>query len=181
MAALKAGDCVTVVSREVTPDDAQKGLYYSYFGGLVGTVDRVYDDGSVCVDIDLDSLTADMRDRHLEIQEAERKRWLENLSGELRNRLTPEQRQLRMSYKILVSKKDLEPCKGGKPRRAVASSETTAAESDDSAAPAGPSHRSAVRGPSRQPKASQPQPKRLSESELSAKEEEYLRSLQDRQ
>ena len=191
MAAMKSGDRVKVVSREVTGEDEKTGQYYSYFGGLTGTVDRIYDDRSVCVDIDTESLEEEMRKRHLQMQEAERKRWLANLSGEMRSRLTGEQRQLTMSYKLLVSKKDLEPHKGGKPKSKPASE---GADSEDA---------SAVRkkGPARAPdpkaaaKAAPPasddvedvtdteeqtEAKRLSESDLAAKEEEYLRSLRGR-
>ncbi|MCX6344237.1 MAG: hypothetical protein NT018_04090 [Armatimonadetes bacterium] len=112
MAELKTGNGVMIKTREVTPEDIKSGLYFLYFGGLVGKVDRIYDDGSVCIEVDIDSLSKEARSRHLAMQEAERRRWLENLSGEARNRLTPEQRQLRISYKLLVSKKDLEPHKG---------------------------------------------------------------------
>ncbi len=116
MAALKAGDKVQVTTRPVTSEDAKSGLYFAYFGGLIGTVDRVYDDGSVCVEIDLDSLGKEMRDRHLAMQAAEKKRWLDGLSDEARRRLSAEQQQLKISYKILMSGKDLVGYKGDKPQ-----------------------------------------------------------------
>lgn len=168
--AFKAGDRVQVTAREVTGDDERTGLYYSYFGGLTGKVDRVYDDNSVCIDIDLESLTEGARERHFTMQQNEQKRWLEGLSGEARNRLTPEQKQLKLSYKILVSEKDLTPLKGDKPKggkkaeKAEASAEDSASESGD-------------KGPARAP---EPAPKRLSEADLNAAEEEYLRSLQNK-
>ena len=148
MAQIKSGDTVKIITREITPDDTKSGLYFSYFGGLVGKVDRIYDDGSACIDIDLNSLTADMRERHLGIQEAERKRWLENISDEMRNRLSKEQKQLKMSYKILVGQKDLEIYTGKMPD-VVAVAEVEEAEEE---------------------------PKRLSEAEISAAEEEFLNS-----
>ena len=188
MAAIKAGDAVLIKPREVTADDEKTGLYYTYFGGLLGTVDRVYDDGSVCVDIELDSLDEEMRKRHLAMQEAERKRWLNNLSGEVRSRLTAEQRQLKMSYKLLVSRNDLESRKGGKPKP-----EQSTDTADDSSGATGkgstgvsgrkPSARAAPHSP--ESGASEPEPdqldatsERLSEADLAAREEEYLRSLQ---
>lgn len=195
MAAVKAGDRVRVVARDITSEDEKTGLYYSYFGGLTGTIDRVYDDGSVCLDIDLDSLSQEARDRHLAMQETERRRWLESLSGEMRSRLTPEQRQLTISYKLLVSGKDVVPDKSPKPSR---KSETEEASGEDSSA-------APRKGPARAPEpeavavlspreteeteeqvgeAEQApeaaSPKRLSESDLDAKEEEYLRSLRRR-
>lgn len=171
MAEFKVGDAVQVKTREVTADDVKSSLYFSYFGGLFGKIDRIYDDGSICVDIDLDSLTRDARDRHLETQEAERKRWLDGLSGEARSRLSEDQKKLSISYKILVSKKDLEPTKGGKQKKAKA---------DKDSAETSPS---AQKGPARapDPDESEPEsPKRLSEADLAAKEEEFLRSLQER-
>ena len=106
--ALAVGNKIMIKSREVNGDDVASGLYFSYFGGLRGVVDHIYDDESVCVDVDLNSLQKEARDRHLEMQEAENKRWLDGISAELKRKLTPEQKKLTISYKILVSKKDLE-------------------------------------------------------------------------
>ncbi|MCE5315473.1 MAG: hypothetical protein ABFD49_10700 [Armatimonadota bacterium] len=175
MPEFKAGNAVRIVTREVTGDDVKNSLYFAYFGGLIGTVDRMYDDGAVCVDIDIDSLTQEAKKRHLDTQEAERKRWLEGLSGEARNRLTEDQKKLKISYKVLVGKKDLEPYKGGKPKAAVAEDES--ASNDDSPA----AHESPVRARDPVGKTSEEsQPKRLSEADLAAKEEEFLKSLQNR-
>ena len=191
MTAPKAGSRVKVVERELTADDAKTGLYYSYFGGLMGTVDRLYDDDSVCVDIDIDSLTEEMRARHLSVQEAERKRWLENLSDELRNRLNAEQKQLKMNYRILVAQKDLEPSNSDKPAAKAAPeiAKREAAPVEESKKGAGdapaPSHNArAPRGSPAQASgepdapADEPSPKRLSEADLAAAEEEFLRSRQ---
>ncbi len=189
MAAIKAGDRVKIVSREVTDEDEKAGLYYSYFGGLTGTVDRVYEDKSVCVDIDIDSLEDEMRKRHLEMQEAERKRWLANLSGVMRSRLTAEQRQLSMSYKLLVSKNDLEPHKGPKPKRkpvieSADSEDIPAAEEKGPARAPDPTADARTAPPESEDLQEETEEladaTRLSESDLAAKEEEYLRSLQNR-
>ena len=108
MAQMEKGSPVCIKERPVTPDDTRSGLYYQYFSGLKGKVDRAYDDGSVCLDIDLESLPEAARKRHLGIQDAEKKKWLNSLSDEARNRLTSEQKQLKISYKILVHKNDVE-------------------------------------------------------------------------
>lgn len=184
MAALKAGDKIQVVVREVTTEDQKSGLYYSYFGGLTGTVDRIYDDGFVCVDVDLDSLRTETRERHLAMQETERKKWLDGLSSEARNRLTPEQKQLKLSYKILVSSKDTQPNKGGKPNGGKNADKSPEAASDDSpSAPKGP-----ARAPEPKMRSSahaaehhdEPTAKRASEEDLSKAEEEYLKSLHEK-
>lgn len=186
--ALKPGDRVQIASRPVASEDEKSGLYYPYFGGLIGTVDRIYDDGSVCVDIDLDSLTDDIRKRHTDMQETERKRWLENLSGEVRNRLTPEQRQLTMAYKLLVHKKDLEPAKGGKPKSAAPKGGESESESGSAPGRKGPARApdpdvtaqaADVEALAPKPNRKEPEATRLSEADLAAKEEEYLKSLQD--
>ena len=180
--AVKAGDLIRVVTRELTPEDAKSGLYYAYFGGLTGTVDRVYPDGSVCVDVDLDSLTEETRTRHAAMQEAERKRWLDGLSDEVRNRLTAEQKQLEMSYRILVSKQDVEVTKDGKP-----APERRPVEAKPAAAPAQGGRKGAESAPAPQPRQAQARPKapkeegaprRLSKADLEAAEEAFLRSRQ---
>lgn len=171
MAAFKAGDRVKIVNREVNIEDTKTGLYYAYFGDLTGKVDRVYDDGSVCVDIDIDALSRDAQERHFAIQEIEQKRWLENLSGEVRSRLTEEQRKLKMSYKILVNIKDVEPYKGDKPKggKEKASTNSDATAENEKGADTAPNKQ--------QSDAAEATAKRLSESDLAAAEEEYLKSL----
>lgn len=178
----KAGDSVRVVDRETTADDAKSGLYYSYFGGLEGSIDRVYDDGTVCVDIDLASLTEEMRKRHLAVQEGERKRWLDGLSDEVRNRLTAEQKQLKMNYRILVSAKDVEVTKGGKPSGTRAKSEAQPAGTEPAerkGAPRAPTPAaSSSSQPAEPPDIEESSPRRLSEADLEAAEEAFLRSRQ---
>ena len=177
--ALKVGDRVKVVTREVNAEDAKTGLYFVYFGGLTGAVDTVFDDDSICVNVDLDSLTEAARDRHLALQEAERQKWIDSLSAEARSRLTPEQQQLKMSYKILVGKNDLEPIKGGepsaKPKPPAASATAKPASEAKDSKPADGKQSSAKAEP--EDDVEEPPPQRLSEADLAAKEEEFLRSL----
>ncbi len=175
MASLSAGDRVEIKSREVTADDEKNGLYYSYFGGLTGAVDTVYDDGSVCIDVDLESLSQDARDRHLTMQELERKKWLDGLSGEARNRLTPEQKQLKLSYKILVGKNDVTVTKGGKPSGKGKSKSSADSSETTPSAPKGP-----ARAPEPQSADEVPTPRRISEDDLAKAEDDYLRSLQEK-
>ena len=125
MASLKTGDAVYVVERQPTPEDAKSGLYYSYFGNLGGTVNKVYDDGSICLDIDIDSLPDGIRRRHEETEKAAKLKWLDNLSGEARNRLSDDEKQFRLSYKILVSAKDV---KAGKPSKPAGGKKESAAK-----------------------------------------------------
>ena len=106
------GDVVQVISREATPADAKNETYYPYFAGLSGTVDKVYDN-EVSVKVDPETLPADVRKRHGEIQESIKRKWLDGLSGEARNRLTPEEKQFKLAYTILIQAADLEKIKPG--------------------------------------------------------------------
>ncbi|MDD3152580.1 MAG: hypothetical protein PHE45_06765 [Bacteroidales bacterium] len=106
----KEGDYVKVISREQTPEDVKNGTYYPHFGGLCGTVDRIYDD-TICIKVDIDSLPKDMMKRHQDVEESIRKKWLNGLSGEARNRLSAEDRRFNLAYTILVSANDLEMAK----------------------------------------------------------------------
>ncbi|HAH86182.1 MAG TPA: hypothetical protein DCL60_02295, partial [Armatimonadetes bacterium] len=106
----KEGDYVKVISREQTPEDVKNGTYYPHFGGLYGTVDRIYDD-TICIKVDIDSLPKDMMKRHQDVEESIRKKWLNGLSGEARNRLSAEDRRFNLAYTILVSANDLEMAK----------------------------------------------------------------------
>ena len=112
MAKSNEGDVVKVISREPTPADVKNQTYYPYFAGLTGTVDKVYDN-EVSVRVDPETLPADVLKRHTEIQESIKRKWLNGLSGEARNRLTPEEKQFKLSYTILVQAADLEKTKPG--------------------------------------------------------------------
>ena len=108
----KEGDYVKIVAREVTAADAKSGLYYQHFSGLTGTVDRIYGD-EICISVDPASLPEGILRRHTAIQESIRRKWLDNLSGEARHRLTPEERQFNLAYTILVQSSDLGKAKKG--------------------------------------------------------------------
>ena len=70
-------------------------------------------DKEVCVKVDPETLPEDVLKRHAEIQESIKRKWLDGLSGEARNRLTPEEKQFKLSYTMLVQAADLEKIKPG--------------------------------------------------------------------
>jgi hypothetical protein len=123
MASLKAGDRVKIVDREMTLADIKSGLYYDYFRNLVGVVDRVYEDDSVCVKIDLDSLPPGVQKQHKEVQNAVRTRWLNGLGQEQRERLSETDRTVVLGYNLLVGAVDLEPAGKAKPAKPAAAPE----------------------------------------------------------
>jgi len=104
----KLNDRIKIITRELEPIDADNQLYYKYFGGLTGSVSKLYSDGIVCIDIDFDSLRNDFQKRHKEIERLEKERWISSLSEEAKRNMTGEQKQYKIAYKILVHEKDLE-------------------------------------------------------------------------
>lgn len=103
----KIGDSVKIIEREQTSADVKNGTFYPFYCGLYGTVDRIYDE-EVCILVDHSSLSKGMLDRHLDIQEAMKKKWLDGLSNEARNRLTSDEKRFNLSYTLLVQAADLE-------------------------------------------------------------------------
>ena len=178
MASYKTGDRIIINSRETTVDDEKSGLYYKHFGGLTGVVDRLYDD-SVCIHVDLESLSNDMKKRHDEIQEFERKRWLSSLSDEARNRLNAEQKKLKISYKILVSINDIskDPDGGKKTTGKADSVEKESKTKDNQEAAAQAASPVSKQTSTNSEDTTQA---RLTENDLAKAEEEFLSKLQQK-
>ena len=116
MASFKAGDQVKIVDREMTSADIKSGLFYDYFRNLTGEVDRVYEDGSICVKVDQESLPVDVQKRHKQVQNAVRTRWMNGLGQEQRDRMSETDRTVVLGYNILVGSDDLQPMAKSKPK-----------------------------------------------------------------
>src|SRR5215467_2896340 len=108
MANFKAGDRVRVISREQTEEDLKAQIYFPFYGGLIGTVQKAYDKGEVAVEIDQESLTKELRKRHDDVRDQMKTKWLEGLSEEGRTKLTEREKDFKLRYVILVSMADLE-------------------------------------------------------------------------
>ncbi len=106
-AAIKEGDRVQIVARSTTAEDAKSSLYYAYFSGLTGTVQKVYETDEAAIEVELDALPEGVAQRHNDVQEAMKTRWLEGLSEEGRNRLTDQERAFRLRYTVLVATRDI--------------------------------------------------------------------------
>ncbi|MBB6052668.1 hypothetical protein [Armatimonas rosea] len=108
MSKISSGDTVTVAKREQTPADIKSGLYYPHYGGLSGTILKVYgDEASILVD--RDTMTTELRKRHEENEKSMKAKWLDGLSEEARNRLTGAEKKFALNYAILVAVADLAP------------------------------------------------------------------------
>ncbi|MDO8586656.1 MAG: hypothetical protein Q7T82_06405 [Armatimonadota bacterium] len=129
MAQVKVGDHVHIADREPNPNDSKSGLFYGYFRNLTGVIERVYEDNTVCIDVNIDSLPDDVRIRHKEMETAARDKWIGGLSQEQRSRLTERDKQFTMSYKVVVSAADVNPAGKG-PAKNVA--KTAKAEASSS-------------------------------------------------
>ena len=107
-AKLKEGDKVRVADREATAEDAKSGLFQNHFRGLTGVIQKVYAaTNEVAVEVDQSTLSEPIATRHLEMQEQMKSKWLDGLSDEARNRLTPKERDFSLRYSVLVSLNDL--------------------------------------------------------------------------
>ena len=134
MAALKYGDRVRIASREPKEEDAKTGLYYSHFGGLTGSIQKVYSETEVIVDIELDSLKRDQRRRHDDVRDEMKTKWLEDLSEIGRSRLTEREKDFVLRYAVLISPTDLEKI-AARPPKAVPSEEAPTATEAGSTEP----------------------------------------------
>jgi len=197
MASVKVGDRVRIADREASLTDAKSGLFYAYFRNLTGVIERVYDDDTVCIDVSIDSLPLEVAERHQEMQTAARDKWIAGLSQESRGRLSEQDKQFKMSYKVVVAAVDVSPSGKGSPKSEktarAASKSDTSVEASSSAKPleAKGSAKSAARQTTASEASEQPgsvaaaeqldAPKRLTQKELAAKEREFLNSLKNRQ
>lgn len=114
--AFTEGQRVEIVSREASEEDTKSGMFYNFFSGLTGTVQKVYPTDEIAVEIEQASLPEAAATRHHDIQESMKSRWLDNLSEEAKNRLTDAEKDFQLRYTLLVHAKDLkEPSKPAAP------------------------------------------------------------------
>src|SRR2546425_5043053 len=122
------GDRVRIAARSATEDDSKSGLYYGHYGGLTGTVQKVYGKHEVAVAIDHESLPKEIRKRHDDVRDQMKTKWLDGLSEEGRSKLTEREKDFNLRYVILVAMADLEKAgaRAASPKPAAAPSATPA-------------------------------------------------------
>lgn len=103
----KEGDRVRISDREATADDLKTGMFQNHFRGLTGTVQKTYPTNEVAVDVDQSTLSESIAARHLEMQEQMKNKWMDSLSEEAKNKLTPKERAFKLRYTVLVAQTDL--------------------------------------------------------------------------
>jgi len=103
------GDRVRIADREATAEDAKSGLFHNHFRGLTGVIQKVYATNEVAINVDQTTLAEPVATRHLEMQEQMKSKWLDPMSDDARNRLTPKERDFKLHYTVLVSVNDIKP------------------------------------------------------------------------
>ena len=103
----KEGDRVQISDRAATAEDTKSGLFYDYFRGLTGVIQKIYATEEVAIELEQESLEEAISRRHLDVQEQMRAKFMDNLSEEGRNRLDPAEKNFRLRYSVLVTMKDL--------------------------------------------------------------------------
>ena len=102
----RAGDRVQIADRPATPSDLKSGMFFNHYRGLAGSVQKVYG-ADAAVEVEIDCLPNEIRERHLQTRDQMRERWLEGLAADIRRKLTPEQKQFDLRYVILVPIQDI--------------------------------------------------------------------------
>ena len=125
MSTLKEGDRVRIATREQTEEDEKSGMYYTYYGGLTGVVQKVYSKQEVSVDVETEALTKEIRKRHEDVRDQMKTKWLDGLSEEGRGKLTEREKDFTLRYILLVPMADLEKI-GAKPQAKPAAAAITA-------------------------------------------------------
>ncbi len=103
----KEGDLIEIVTREPNAEDVKSGIYYAHFGGLRGLVQKIYASGEAAIEVELESLPAEVATRHEEMRIQMQNKWLDGLSEEGRNRLSDAEKVFRLRYNLLVGQDDL--------------------------------------------------------------------------
>jgi hypothetical protein len=103
---LKEGEAVRVAPRPVTPQDLKTGLYFNHYAGLTGTVFKIYGTGDAAqaaIDVDIESLPAEIAQRHTETRDS----MLRTITNERGRNNADSEADFRLRYVILVAAADL--------------------------------------------------------------------------
>ena len=109
---LAEGDRIRVTDREQTAADIKSQLFYDHYRGLIGTIAKIYNDGTASVNVDQQALPKEIGKRHNDTAVGIRQKWLDGLSDEARNKLSAAEKSFSLRYTIIVSQSDIEPYSG---------------------------------------------------------------------
>jgi ribosomal protein L21E len=123
LAKFKSGDKVRIRTRPVTAEEVEERSFMPHYCGLVGEVARTYDGGEVAVRVDPEHLSDDITRMHKQMEKRVKEKFLTGLSEEGRRRLSAEEKEINLSYVVIVKQADLEPVRGKRSRKAEPESE----------------------------------------------------------
>jgi hypothetical protein len=101
-------DRVRVRDREPVAADVKSQLFYEHYRNLVGTVAKVYADGTAAINVEPGALPKELAARHGQSSSNLRQKWLDSLSEEARNKLSSSEKSFTLRYTILVAQSDLD-------------------------------------------------------------------------
>ncbi len=105
---LSEGDRVRIKTREVTEEDRKTNRYFAHMAGLTGSVQNIYGEKEIAVQIEPESLSKASRDVHKEATNRMRTKFIENVSEVQRKELTKEELDFDTHFMLLVDSNDLE-------------------------------------------------------------------------
>ena len=112
MASFKNGDRVRILDRPASANDIKSGLFFNHYRNLSGAVQKAYKSGEIAISVEPDCLPKDIWNRHTQVRDQMRRRWIEGLTDEGRRRLTPDQKTFDLRYVVLVAASDLQKQRG---------------------------------------------------------------------
>ncbi len=104
----KAGERVRVVTRAVTEDDKKKNRYFEHMAGLTGTIQQVYSETEIAVEIEPASMSKVSTDVHRTATQRMREKFQGQISEEQKKQFTKEELDFDAHYVLLVQSNDLE-------------------------------------------------------------------------
>lgn len=108
MSKWQEGDRVRVKARVVTDEDRKRNRYFEHMAGLIGTVQNVYSDFEVAVQVDPASLGPVTASAHRTANQRMRDRFLDDMSEAQKKLFTKEELEFETHYVLLVQGSDLE-------------------------------------------------------------------------
>ncbi|HSI74040.1 MAG TPA: hypothetical protein VK934_12760 [Fimbriimonas sp.] len=108
MSKWKLGERVRVVSRAVSAEDRKNSRYYEHMAGLTGTVQQIYSESEVAVEVEPESLSKVSGDVHKTATLRMREKFLSQISEEQKKQFTKEELDFDAHYVLLVQSSDLE-------------------------------------------------------------------------
>ena len=108
MSKWKAGERVRVITRDVTQDDRKNSRYFEHMAGLVGTIQQVYNENEVALQVEPESLSKVSSDVHRTATQRMREKFLSQIGEEQKKQFTKEELDFDAHYVLLVQASDLE-------------------------------------------------------------------------